>query len=183
MSPKPLVRNVLAVISLCSAVLGGAAPAGAHDAPPHIRAHLPDATLVGTGRFTWFAFHVYDGALYAPVSRYSPGRPFALELSYARSVKGADIAQRSIDEIAKLKLGTTAEHAAWLPQLTKLFPDVREHDRLTGIVLADKALFYFNGTRIGEITDAKLAQAFFAIWLDERTSAPHFRNKLLGLEP
>ena len=170
-------------------VLAGAAllitppPAAANEAPQHIRANIPDATLVGTGRFTWFAFHVYDGALYAPASKYAAGRPFALELAYARSLKGADIARRSIDEIARLGIGSDAERAEWLMALTKLFPDVRENDRLTGVALGARTPFYFNGKPAGEISDAKLAQAFFAIWLDERTTAPGFRRKLLGLDP
>ena len=180
---KPLVRKDVSVFVLYMMALILPLPAAANEAAPHIRAHIPDATLVGTGRYTWFAFHVYDGTLYAPASRYAAGRPFALELVYARALKGAEIAQRSIDEIAKLGIGSDAERAAWLPVLAKLFPDVRENDRLTGVALGQKAPFYFNGRAIGEISDAKLVQAFFAIWLDERTSAPGFRRKLLGLDP
>lgn len=180
---KPLVRKAVSALLLYTAASMLPLPAVANEAAPHIRAHIPDATLVGTGRYTWFAFHVYDGTLYAPASRYAAGRPFALELAYARPLKGADIAQRSIDEIAKLGIGSDAERAAWLPVLAKLFPDVRENDRLTGVALGQKAPFYFNGRAIGEISDAKLVQAFFAIWLDERTSAPGFRRKLLGLDP
>ena len=180
---KPLVCKALGLAALYAAALMLPLPAAANEAAPHVRAHIPDATLVGAGRYTWFAIHVYDGTLYAPASRYAAGRPFALELAYARALKGADIAQRSIDEIAKLGIGSDAERAAWLPVLTKLFPDVRENDRLTGVALGQTAPFYFNGRAIGEISDAKLVQAFFAIWLDERTSAPGFRRKLLGLDP
>lgn len=180
---KLLVRKAVSALLLYTSASMLPLPAVANEAASHIRAHIPDATLVGTDRYTWFAFHVYDGTLYAPASRYAAGRPFALELAYARALKGADIAQRSIDEIAKLGIGSDAERAAWLPVLTKLFPDVRENDRLTGVALGQKAPFYFNGRAIGEISDAKLVQAFFAIWLDERTSAPGFRRKLLGLDP
>ena len=155
----------------------------AREAGPHIRAAMPDAAMVGSGRFTWFGFHVYDGALFAPSGKYQAPRPFALELTYARALKGADIARRSIDEIAKLKIGTEAEHAEWLPLLTSLFPDVRENDRLTGVARGESADFYFNGKPVGAINDPKLSRAFFSIWLDERTSAPGFRKKLLGIEP
>ena len=168
---------------VCTALLLAPQPAQANEAPPHIRANIPDATLVGTGRFTWFAFHVYDGTLYAPASKYAVGRPFALELAYARNLKGADIARRSMDEITRLGIGSDAERAEWLLALTKLFPDVRENDRLTGVALGARAPFYLNGKPAGEISGAKLVQAFFAIWLDERTTAPGFRRKLLGLDP
>ena len=204
---KPLVGKALRHFLLSGAMLllGLIAvlprAASANEAPPHVRTQIADAALAGTGRYTWFAFHVYDGALYAPAGKYAAGRPFALELIYARSLKGADIAQRSIDEIAKLGIGSEAERAVWLAVLQKLFPDVAKNDRLTGVSLlstaaagtatgtgagagtAPAAPFYFNGKPLGEITDPRLAQAFFAIWLDERTSAPAFRRKLLGLDP
>ena len=194
---KPLVGKALRHFLLSGAMLllGLIAvlprAASANEAPPHVRTQIADAALTGTGRYTWFAFHVYDGALYAPAGKYAAGRPFALELIYARSLKGADIAQRSIDEIAKLGIGSEAERAVWLAVLQKLFPDVAKNDRLTGVSLlstaaagtAPAAPFYFNGKPLGEITDPRLGQAFFAIWLDERTSAPAFRRKLLGLDP
>ncbi len=170
---------MIAAACLCLATAG----AQAREAGPHIRAAVPDAALVGSGRFTWFGFHVYDGALFAPAGKYQAPRPFALELTYARALRGADIARRSIDEIARLRIGTEAEHAEWLPVLTGLFPDVRENDRLTGVARGESAEFFFNGKPVGAINDPKLTRAFFSIWLDERTSAPGFRKKLLGIEP
>ena len=148
----------------------------------HIRELIPKAAMVGRGRFTWFGFHVYDGALFAPERKFDANQPHALELTYARELKGVKIAERSIDEIAALGIGTESERAAWLPLLTRIFPDVRQGDRLAGVSSGDKALFFFNGKAAGEITDAKLARAFFAIWLDARTSAPTFRARLLGLD-
>ena len=148
----------------------------------HIRELIPRAALVGRGRFTWFGFHVYDGALFAPERKFDVNQPHALELTYARELKGVKIAERSIDEIAALGIGTETERAAWLPLLTRIFPDVRQGDRLAGVSSSDKAQFFFNGKAAGEITDAKLARAFFAIWLDARTSAPAFRARLLGLD-
>ena len=148
----------------------------------HIRELIPKVAMVGQGRFTWFGFQVYDGALFAPEGKFAASQPHALELTYARELKGIKIAERSIDEIAALGIGTEAERAAWLPLLTRIFPDVRQGDRLAGVSSGDKALFFFNGKAAGEVTDAKLARAFFAIWLDARTSAPAFRARLLGLD-
>lgn len=166
---------VAVALVVANAGVGWATEPGAH-----ISTHVPRASPVGQGRFTWFGFHVYDGVLFAPGGKYASDAPFALELTYARDLKGAKIAERSIDEIAGLGIGTPAERAAWLPLLARIFPDVRENDRIAGIALGERALFYVNGKPAGEITDATLARAFFAIWLDARTSAPAFRNKLLG---
>ncbi len=160
------------------------AQASAQIAEPgaHIRELVPKAAMVGQGRFTWFGFQVYDGALFAPEGKFAANQPHALELAYARELKGVKIAERSIDEIAALGIGTEAERAAWLPLLTRIFPDVRQGDRLTGVSSGDKAVFFFNGKAAGEIADARLARAFFAIWLDARSSAPAFRARLLGLD-
>jgi hypothetical protein len=40
--------------------------------------------------------------------------------------------------------------------------------------------FFRNGTPIGDIDDREFARAFFAIWLDPRTSEPELRKQLLG---
>jgi hypothetical protein len=48
-----------------------------------------------------------------------------------------------------------------------------------GLQLADRARFFFNEQPIGEIDDPAFARAFFAIWLDPRTSEPSLRSALL----
>lgn len=175
-----------AAVSFAGAQTGeqGGATTSARTAEPgaHIRDLIPKAAMTGQGRFTWFGFHVYDGALFASEGKFAVNQPFALELTYARELKGIKIAERSIDEIAALGIGTGPERTAWLPLLARVFPDVRQGDRLTGVSSAGKAMIFFNGKATGEITDATLARAFFAIWLDARTSAPTFRARLLGLD-
>ncbi len=181
MRPTTLLRHFAASLGLLAG-MGGANSVLAAEPGTHIRDLVPKAALVGQGRFTYFGFHVYDGMLFAPEGRVVADQPFALELTYARDLKGLKIAERSIDEIAGLGVGSEAERSAWLPLLTKIFPDVRENDRITGVWAGARAVFFHNGRPAGEITDAKLARAFFAIWLDARTSAPAFRKKLLGLD-
>jgi hypothetical protein len=62
-----------------------------------------------------------------------------------------------------------------------LFPDVHEGTRISGIHLPGQgARFYLNGNPLGEIPDSEFARAFFAIWLDPRTSASSLRNSLLS---
>jgi hypothetical protein len=162
------------------------APAGAPaslDRPvsAYVRAWLPEARAVGAGRLTWLGFHAYDAVLYAPQGRYAPDRPFALELTYARDFKGVTISERSLSEMTRLGRVAEADAAAWSTQLRELFPDVRKGDRLTAVAGADApARLYHNGRAIGSLTDERLARAFFAIWLDSRTSAPTLRRQLLG---
>ena len=60
-----------------------------------------------------------------------------------------------------------------------IFPDVRPGDHILGVQLPDAARFFFNDRTIGTIDDPAFARAFFAIWLDARTSAPDLRAALL----
>jgi len=52
---------------------------------------------------------------------------------------------------------------------------------LVAVSLDDGAVQYFhNGAPIGEIADPGFARAFFAIWLDPKSTRADFREKLLG---
>ena len=167
----------------CALLLAGAGTP-AREPGSHISDLLPQARLVGTGTFTWFGFHAYDGALFAADGAYQDGRPFALELTYARDFTGNAIARRSIDEIRKLGVASDAELASWLIVLKALFPDIRKGDRLAGVMTAyGTTQFLHNGLMVGMTRDIRLGRAFFAIWLDQRTSAPDFRAGLLGTTP
>lgn len=170
--------------ALTSAALATMPSASMPSAPPdHVRRYIDDARSLGTGRLTWFGLHVYDAQLFVP-REFDPARPsaqpFALELQYARDLDGRAIAERSRDEIARLKLGTEAQRARWLTEMAALFPDVKAGQRLAGIYRPGGATrFYVDGRYLGEIADPEFGRAFFAIWLDPRTSAPQLRASLL----
>ncbi len=180
-------RSVLpaALVAAATVVAPAAATATRADAsiPAHISRHVENVQLAGSGRFTWLAFHVYDAALFVPPG-FDPARattqPFALELTYARRLDGKSIAETSRDEIERLGFGSEAQRASWHARMLKLFPNVEKGRRLAGINLPGSgARFYFDGQFLGSIDDPAFAQAFFAIWLDERTRAPQLRESLL----
>lgn len=190
MSPKQLAAAALVAAASTVAAPAAATPSSATaggQAPPHVRKYVGDVPLAGTGRLTWYGFHVYDAALYAP-PRFDLADPtahsFVLELTYARRLDGKGIAQASHDEIERLGFGSDAERARWHEQMRKLFPDVEKGRRLAGVNLAGTgARFYFDGQLLGSIDDPAFARAFFAIWLDERTKAPQLRESLLKTVP
>jgi len=190
---SPGWRARRAIAAAAAVVFAGALPFAALSAvptasvtpvpPDHVRRHIEDPQALGTGRLTWFGLHVYDAQLFVPRG-FDPARPttqpFALELLYARSLDGRAIAERSRDEIARLKIGTDAQRAHWLAEMTALFPDVKAGQRLAGIYRpAGATRFYVDGRFLGEIADPEFGRAFFAIWLDPRTSAPQLRANLL----
>jgi hypothetical protein len=149
--------------------------------PEPVAALSPEVRPQGGGELRYFGLSIYDGFYWSPARSFSVTQPFALDLHYHRHLKGDGIAERSIEEIRKLGLGTPDEHSRWRDAMRRLFPDVKKGDRLTGVNVPGRgAKFFHNGTPIGEIADTAFARAFFGIWLDPRTSRPDFRRLLLG---
>jgi hypothetical protein len=149
------------------------------------RANLDDLQLQGMGTLRWMGLKIYEARLFAS-KRPNPAQltqlPFALELTYARDFNGSSIAERSIDEIKKLGIGSTEQHQAWRSRMQAIFPNVKSGDRIRGIHRPGSgASFMLNDKPIGNIDDAEFARAFFAIWLDPKTSEPSLRKELLGL--
>jgi len=151
--------------------------------PPELQSALPSAQRAGNTRLRVWGFDVYDASLWV-----TPGfRPdawaqgaFALDLRYLRAFEGADIARRSIDEMARVGPIPKAQEVAWLRTMQSVFPDVKKGDRIVGVYQPGSgARFYFNGVSHGEIRDAAFAERFFAIWLGPRTSEPAMRAALL----
>jgi hypothetical protein len=57
---------------------------------------------------------------------------------------------------------------------------VREGSRISGVYLpASGTTFYLDGRVLASVPDPEFAKAFFAIWLDPKTSAPKLRAALL----
>lgn len=149
--------------------------------PNYVQSNLPTARVVGQSRLKMYFFKIYDATLYAPFAKFDQGQPFALSLAYLRDFEGADIAQRSIDEMRDLGYQDTTQLAQWLIQMELSFPNITEGDVLTGIVDAQQhTQFYFNGQPTHLVADPEFTQAFFAIWLDPNTSQPKMRKQLLG---
>lgn len=176
---KPLVRQ---------AFLTGAAglfslQLWASSLPAELRAALPAAALAGQAKLTFWGFEVYQASLWvAPgfsASAYAD-HGFALALIYLRDFSGADIAKRSLAEMARQAPISASQTRRWGEQMRALFPDVKAGERLTGIhLLGVGARFVFNGRVVGEILDAEFARLFFGIWLSPHTSEPALRLALL----
>ncbi len=170
------------------AVLTGAAglfslQAWANSLPAELRAALPMAALAGQAKLSLWGFEVYQASLWvAPgfiASAYAE-HGFALELLYSRDFSGADIAKRSLAEMARQAPISADQATRWGAQMRTLFPDVKVGERLTGIQQPGVgARFVFNGQLLGEIADPEFARLFFGIWLSPQTSEPKLRLALL----
>ena len=164
---------------------GAAASVPHMAAPAPIRATLPAARLAGEGALRWLGLRIYDARLWVGPRGLDPDRigtdAFALEISYARSLSGAAIAERSAAEIARLDLAASeGQRIGWLERMGAIFPDVRAGDRIAGVFDPRAGTrFFLNDRPIGSVADPAFARAFFGIWLDARTAAPQLREALL----
>lgn len=167
-----------------SALFAGLSQANAEQPPEQVLQAIPNIQKMGEGRLTWWGFHVYDSALWSA----KPGTDFNyrttphwLFLRYARDFDGADIAERSREEIEDQGLVDAKLLPGWEKQMSDLFPDVKEGESLSALYLPGKgAEFFYNGQPLGQMSDPDLATAFMGIWLDKKTSAPDLRLELLG---
>ena len=140
---------------------------------------LPGAQQVGQGIFKRFGWSIYEARLYAPNGRFDPSKPFALSLTYERTIAGDRLVQASLDEMRKLG-APVDERPEWGPALSRVLPSVSKDVTLTGVYRpGEGAIFYQQDTETGRIDDA-LARRFFGVWLDPRTSEPNLRQALLG---
>ena len=156
--------------------------------PPELAAGLPGARRQSQATLRWLGLRVYDIALWTGPVPVDAGNwatlPLALELRYARTLAGAQIAERSIEEMRRQAPSTTGQRERWLEAMSRLFPDVRDGDRLTGVQQPGAhARFFFNGALRGEVADPLFTQLFFGIWLSGQTSEPALREQLLRRGP
>ncbi len=168
---------------MCALAL--AAPAVLHAQPVSgLHELLPSGHAAGQARLRFWGLDVYDASL-----RVAPGfrqadfaaHGFALQLHYLRGFSGADIAQRSIEEMRRGAGMSAAQAASWQAALARLLPDVAAGDRFTGVHRPGRpALFFHNGRPLGEVGDPQFARQFFGIWLAPWTSEPGLRTALLA---
>lgn len=129
-----------------------------------------------------YGFQIYNAYLWTPDgAAFDRTKPFALDIEYLRNFEGKALAERSIDEKRAQGIGNEAVYAKWLAEMIRVFPNVKPNDRLTGVATAQRtARFFHNGKFTGEVTDPEFTDAFFGIWLNEKTSQRRFRDRLLG---
>ena len=141
----------------------------------------PGLKFQGQARLRMFGFHIYDSSLWAGGDRYRSDELFALHIRYARNFKGEALAKRSVEEWQRMGIGDAENHQRWLAEMLRVFPDVKPGDSLVGVSVPGRgARFYSDSRFLGTVEDWEFARAFFAIWLDPRTSEPGGREKLLG---
>lgn len=184
----PLLLALVAPLPLAMASTqapgGPGAPAAAvMPAPEELTAFGSTWALRGSGVLRFFGFKAYDAHLWQLHGGrdFSYARPFALDIRYATSIKGADIINTSLIELSRITPTPTEKLNAWSTLMSSIFVDVKAGDRLVGLHLPGRgARFFLNGRLLGESADEAFSEAFFKIWLDPQTKRPELRLALLG---
>jgi len=160
-----------------------AQPESAPLVPSALQDDLGAAQTLGEGDLRWWGFRIYHARLIGEHVPTEGNEPFALELTYYRSISRDRIVEASIDEMKRLfgNALPARQQEQWRQVLERCFVDVREGDQLTGVYLPGHGVRFYRGAQLlADIDDQNFARAFFAIWLDPRTRDADLRAHLLG---
>ena len=146
---------------------------------------LADWKPQGAATMRYFGLRIYEAKLWsqgtAVDAKNWAATPLALELTYARSLSGKEIAKRSLVEMRRQGEISAANADKWLSEMEAAFPNVKEGDRISGVVAEPGTAiqFFINGKPGRKVADAAFAKLFLGIWLAPQTSEPALRKALL----
>ena len=176
----PVIQNTVYRL-FCMLFLIGALNASANSLPELVTRDLMGLTVRGGAVMRFFGLKVYDVRLWTQMKPFTHAEPFVVELVYDMSLKGKDIADRSVKEMRAQGISDEMKLKHWGDEMARIFPDIKQGDTLIGVSLPGKeARFYSRDKLIATVPDPEFAKAFFDIWLSEKTSEPKLRVKLLG---
>ena len=175
-------RRLMGMAALCLAGKSTLANQ-AGEWPQTLQAFMRPLQTQGKATFRVLGLTIYDVSL-STVAQFKASHyasvPLALELTYARSLSGQAIAERSLTEMRRAGSIDEVREAAWVASMRTAFPDVKAGDRLTGLHDGKGGVqFWFNGQHRHTLQDIEFARLFFGIWLAPTTSAPSLRERLL----
>jgi len=173
---RKLLVIILALVLLCDS-------AHADSSPKRLDAYMTRPQVVGSGVLSFWFADVYSAKLFAPDGVWKLSEPFALALTYERSLGSREICERTMQEIRGLGFNNELRLGAWFSELRAIIPDVQKGSVITGIRTKEGFVDFYKGDDlVGSIRDSDFAYWFFSIWLNEKTSEPELRRSLLGVK-
>jgi hypothetical protein len=144
---------------------------------------LPNAQVIGSGDFRMYGFRIYTARMWSAVKPLQTDKPFALELTYHRSISREDLVDASVDEITRTSGPQVSPEQlnTWREQMEQAFVDVQEGTRIVGVSVPGQEARFYVGDRLHYVVrDPAFAKAFFAIWLAADSRNASLRDQLLG---
>ena len=173
-----MVIRLRCILVLAMALLAG--PVAAQNET--LRAHVPDAELVGEARLQMFFFKIYDAQLFAPDGRLRRDGAYALRLTYLIDAKKDKIVERTVKEMKRQKAASSLVIEGWVPLMEANFISMPKGSIADFIHTADgRLILAANGKAIAEITNRRFIKALMDIWLGPKPRDPEFQRKLMGV--
>lgn len=147
-------------------------------------AEVPEALrLQSEAQMRFFGLRIYDIRLWVSEQVNADNwarQTLALELEYARSLSGREIAKRSLVEMRRQAEISEDKAQRWLAEMEAAFPDVKAGDRISGLFEPGRGVqFFVNSQPRRQIADGDFARLFSGIWLAPQSSEPGMREQLL----
>lgn len=162
-------------------VLALAAATPAHARHPEVTQAIPSAQQVGAARYSLLSIPLFQAELWTSTGAFAWERPFALTLTYERSIRATSLVNRTIAEMRQRGAGSADSLAPLRAPLEACFADVQNGDRITGVSTGpNTARFYLNGAQRCEIAWPGFRRHFFGIWLDARGGQANLSAQLRG---
>lgn len=154
-------------------------PLAVQAAPPEISPLITAQKPVGTAQMRVLFMDVYKASFWSDTGGWDKA-PYALTLTYGMNFTAAELADRTVEEMAGVSSLPAPTRAQYGKQLKALWPDVKTGDRLTALAEQDRTVFFHNGRKLGSIAGRPFMQAFFGIWLSPNSSEPEMQRQLLA---
>lgn len=168
----------LAVVLLSFAI---APPLQAETMPTEIRRSLGEARPLGQGVYRWLGLPLYEATLFAPGgARFNWQSPLALQLVYARSLRGEVLRDATLSELGRIE-GARRDHGDIKAKLGSCFRDVGGGDRYVAVATsADTLTFWLNGRKTCELVHKGAKKRILGIWLSEKSRSARLARRLRG---
>ena len=154
------------------------------DLPEPVITQWQQATKIGQARFSRFGIHIYDASFWSLSNQNSSGDAIhatALSIQYARNIKAEKLLSSTHKQWKRLGFADNYPLQAWLYELDRLWPDVRDGDQLIFVSRKNgHNSFYSKNKKLGSIDDAQFNKAFLDIWLSPQAKYQKHRKELLG---
>lgn len=174
------MKKLVMIISMCAVAFAAHA---ASTFPDEINVRDVAMKKVGQGTLSYLLVDPYDAAFWSADGTANLNQPHAIEIQYHMSFSSNDLAERSVEEMNRIKDFPANLDTTWQQEMQRVFPNVKDGDRIRAVAWPDKkVVFFYNGKPTGEVTEPEFTRAFTAIWVGEKTSEPELRAKLLGAQ-
>ncbi len=130
----------LKLILLASLLVASPARAALPELADKIAADQP----IGCGTFKWMLEEIYRIKLWSTAQPFDMAEPYALSITYNRSLDARQIAEKSLELMGKLAPGSEAELSEkYQPALITALHDVQRGDRITALFTPPETTTFF----------------------------------------